>query len=244
MTSYSYEDFITAKDLFTEKVKASDIIGKSGWFLDRFPSDFTFLEGKKKSVLTRINTDSEYPFLSGNIGFMMFIPEKNPSYNENQTEWVFRNEIEIGDFVKIIDFPKDEDFDVYSVQDLIGTIGEIGAIQRDGIAVFTPDKKDYHLWPYPCLEKVGNSDELKGKERNKTEYKPFDFRDPKDRDAVRGKWVRFISEIGFIHEFQIVRFRSVGDRVYAVPDEGVGYSGIQLYKSFVFLDGTPVGKRV
>lgn len=244
MTRYSYEDFITAKDLFTEKVKASDIIGKSGWFLDRFPSDFTFLEEKKKSVLTRVNTNSEYPFLSGNIGFMMFIPEKNPSYNENQTEWVIRNDIKKGDFIRIIDFPKDEGFDIYSVQDLIGTIGEIGAIQKDGIAVFTPDKRDYHVWPYCCLEKAGDSDELKARERNKTEYKPFDFRDAKDRDAVRGKWVRYISKTGFIHEFQIIRFQSLGDMEYTVLDEDARYTGKDLYKVFVFLDGTPVGKRV
>lgn len=85
--TYTYDDFVTAKDILTGKVKEEDIIGKSGWLLDCIPQDMSLNVIERLGRYGRLEDpclESSYPFrVKGNrCPFMYFLPEKEESAPE------------------------------------------------------------------------------------------------------------------------------------------------------------------
>ena len=74
------------------------------------------------------------------------------------------------------------------------------------------------------------------KEEPKVKYVPFDLSKKEDRDALRGKWIkhkRYGTEI-------LIDCFSLDTGKWYVN----GYSAKPLFCNFLFLDGSPVGKKV
>lgn len=76
---------------------------------------------------------------------------------------------------------------------------------------------------------------IKPKE-SQVKYVPFDLSKKKDRDALRGKWIKhkkYSTEI-------LIDCFSIDTGKWYVN----GYSAKPLFDNFLFLDGSPVGKKV
>ena len=77
------------------------------------------------------------------------------------------------------------------------------------------------------------------------EYVPFDLSDPKDRDVLRGKWVRSKNPDVF-NEFEIthfVRVNNMNQDIKVETSNGIKYFAEELLYDYEFLDGSPVGRR-
>lgn len=77
------------------------------------------------------------------------------------------------------------------------------------------------------------------------EYVPFDLSDPKDRDFLRGKWVRSKNPDVF-NEFEIahfVRINNTNQDIKVETSGGCTYFAGELLYDYEFLDGSHVGRR-
>lgn len=76
-------------------------------------------------------------------------------------------------------------------------------------------------------------------------YVPFDLNSEKDRDFLRGKWMRSknLDEEGFIDYFWKIDREGVDVWKAHMSNHGVIYAH-HLLSNYVFLDGSPVGKLV
>lgn len=229
MPKYTWEDVIDSWS--TSMYESVNLIGKTGYFTDiinNLDDISTFTKDELKYI------PSEYSLDNHNCGWRYFIPEKEPSYKENQDEWIEDNKIKVGDFVQICKkFTLGEEgynrnyIPVYD--NLIDAEGEILGIDENGISVFVPKQNSYIVWPYFGLKKI-----------TALNYEPFDFTKEEDRDFLRGKWVKCI-EPNVFYEFQITRF--VKEFYGVVVKDDINYTNEDLFYNFTFLDGTTIGKR-
>ena len=77
------------------------------------------------------------------------------------------------------------------------------------------------------------------------EYVPFDLSDPKDRDFLRGKWVRS-KNLDVFNEFEIahfVRINNTNQDIKVETSNGISYFAGELLYDYEFLDGSHVGRR-
>ena len=77
------------------------------------------------------------------------------------------------------------------------------------------------------------------------EYIPFDLSNPKDRDFLRGKWVRSKNPDVF-NEFEIthfVRVNNTNQDIKVETSNGISYFAGELLYDYEFLDGSHVGRR-
>ena len=157
------------------------------------------------------------------------------SYKERQAEWIKENNLKPGDKVRIL--RKTEDYEngwqngwTHSME---GSIGEICTVIEDcgcdGIEV----KSSQGTWGYPyfVLEKA----------EDKPAYIPFDLSDPKDRDFLRGKWIKQ-KDSPKKTEMQIIGFRITEAEKAWCCDLGSWVPAEDLLTDWVFLDGSPVGR--
>ena len=235
--TYTYDDIVTAKDILTGKVKKEDIIGKRGWFLDVIPYDMSLDEIKNLGVSGHLEDlhliDNGSPFGNGYQPFAYFLPEKEQSYEERQAEWVKENDIKLGDKVRILrkfnDFENGCDVGMNKdgkMDSLVGTVGKVSAIDDESIEV--DSEGDCWFWPYFVLEKVED------------EYVPFDLSDSKDRDFLRGKWVKTKQPES---ESQISSFKYTDGYGWRAHIPNVGHrTGEDILEELTFLDGSVIGK--
>ena len=162
------------------------------------------------------------------------------SYAERQAEWVKANNLKPGDKVRIIrGFEPLEDGFCASMnslmKDLVGEVLTVIEATPSAIRIWDKDLSDFWAWPYFVLEKV----------KDEPEYIPFDLSDPKDRDFLRGKWVRSKNPDVF-NEFEIthfVRINNTNQDIKVETSSGCTYFAGELLYDYEFLDGSPVGKR-
>lgn len=74
------------------------------------------------------------------------------------------------------------------------------------------------------------------KKEPKVKYVPFDLSKKEDRDALRGKWIKHKK---YGTELLIDCFSLDTTKWYVN-----GYSAKPLFDNFLFLDGSPIGKKV
>lgn len=166
MPEYTYYDIIAPKDILTGCVKKKDIIGKKGWFFDSLPRVIN-PDQFRYGVLTDTEEDSALPFKDdNNIVWLYFLPEKEPSYEERQAEWVKANNLKEGDKVKILKAYGGDDhgFDILMAErmkPLVGKVVTVRTIESDAICLWNEDKSGSWYWPYFVLEKVKDKPELK-----------------------------------------------------------------------------------
>lgn len=242
--TYAYDDIVTAKDIRTGKVRKEDIIGKQGWFFNTIPSDMSedaieHIEPSVYGVLTDISMADTFPFYeAGCNSWTCFLPEKKKPYEERQAEWIEANGIEIGDKVRILRKYEPYEDGCSSEMDregrmdrLIGTVGEVCSIARGSIGV--ADSTFYPwAWPYFCLE------------RAKEEIAPFKLSRAKDRDALRGRWIKDKAKGNewLISGFSIDETGGQGWKA-RLTRKSSGATGRELLERYTFLDGSPVGKK-
>ena len=252
---YEYGEIITAKDVLAGNVKEEEIIGKRGWLLDCIPQDMSLNVIARFGVhvcLTEIDLDSSAPFGDGGIPFTYFLPEKEESatgtvieeigeksYEERQDEWLKANDIAGGDKVKIVRRAEshEDGWDNTWPALMDDDVGKVGFVVEDngdkGIVVDT--ENGHWSYPYFVLEKF----------KDEPAYIPFDLSDPKDRDFLRGKWVRSKNPDVF-NEFEIahfVRINNTNQDIKVETSGGCTYFAGELLYDYEFLDGSHVGRR-
>lgn len=118
------------------------------------------------------------------------------------------------------------------------TIGETGVIEEAGdacIRVRLDSDNDWWLYSYDAVEPI----------KDESAYIPFDLSDPKDRDFLRGKWVRSKNPDVF-NEFEIahfVRINNTNQDIKVETSNGISYFAGELLYDYEFLDGSHVGRR-
>lgn len=242
---YTYDDIVTAKDILTGKVKKEDIIGKKGWLLDCIPQDMSLNVITRLGVhvcLTEIDLDSISPFGDGGIPFTYFLPDKEESapepviekksYKERQAEWVESNNVKVGDKVRIV---KEWNGFEKGNKPTVGETGRIECIDPPNVRVRFDSDNDWWWYDFDAVELI----------KDESAYIPFDLSDPKDRDFLRGKWVRSKNPDVF-NEFEIahfVRINNTNQDIMVETSNGVSYFAGELLYDYEFLDGSHVGRR-
>lgn len=155
---YTYDDIITAKDIFTGRVKKEDILGVSGWFLDIIPADMSVkvlgIIGHF-GILKDIRLDCAGAFREYATGpaWIYFMPEKKKSAPE----------FKVGDKVRIV---KEWDGHEYYSLPTVGKTGEIKEIGEFGsYRVCIPSDDDWWWYKSDALELIEETAEEK-------KYKP------------------------------------------------------------------------
>ena len=92
-------------------------------------------------------------------------------------------------------------------------------------------KKDDGIESFPCIIR---------KKEPKKKYVPFDLRDEKDRDWIRGAWIRPKDDKVW-HETQIVQ---IDKHVVGITNPDREVSPDELLEFWEFVDGSPCGKLV
>lgn len=120
------------------------------------------------------------------------------------------------------------------------TIGETGRIDsvmdvKDGTIKVVLDSDNDWWWYRPdAVELI----------KDESAYIPFDLSDPKDRDSLRGKWVRSKNPDVF-NEFEIahfVRINNTNQDIKVETSNGISYFARELLYDYEFLDGSVIGK--
>ena len=238
---YTYEDIVTAKDVLTGRVKKEDIIGKTGWFLDRIPKDMSLntimrLVGNPKT-LKDVDTNMGNSFVSdelvGEDVYLYFLPEKEES--------AAKPKFKIGDRVRIV---KDWDGFNKEYKSTIGETGRIESVFDDNIKVMLDSDNDWWWYKSDAIELIDDKAALSPVEsKDKPAYIPFDLSKEEDRDALRDKWVKSRNPDIF-HEFKITQFIRMNDdhQTIYVKAGTNRYSDNDLFSDYTFLDGSPIGK--
>lgn len=118
------------------------------------------------------------------------------------------------------------------------TVGETGKIDFIGdtyIKVVLDSDGDWWVYKPDAVEII----------KDEPAYIPFDLSDPKDRDFLRGKWVRSKNPDVF-NEFEIahfVRVNNTNQDIKVETSNGISYFAEELLCDYEFLDGSPVGKK-
>lgn len=219
--TYTYDDIVTAKDILTGKVKEEDIIGKSGWFSDCLfkpeePIDECY------STLKEVDTSDPLTFKDDdNVPWQYFLPEKEKSYEERQAEWVKENNLKVGDRVRIV---KEWNGFEKGNKPTVGETGRIESINTISVGVRLDSDNGWWWYGLDAVELI----------EDEPAYIPFDLSDPKDRDALRDKWVKA--------KLTGIEARVIGFGAVEVILIDRGYITDELLKDFTFLDGSPVGR--
>lgn len=113
------------------------------------------------------------------------------------------------------------------------TIGETGVIEEAGdayIKVRLDSDNDWWLYSYDAVELI----------KDESAYIPFDLSDPKDRDFLRGKWVKTkqTESESLISSFKYTK--GYGWRAH-IPSIGFT-TGEDLLEELTFLDSSVIGK--
>lgn len=141
--------------------------------------------------------------------------------------------VEIGAKYYRSDFPKRVLHIANNDEDYIGTLENIDTESPETPFVI---KTGGAYSPWACI--------IRKKEPEKR-YVPFDLNSEKDRDFLRGKWMRSknLDEEGFIDYFWKIDREGVDVWKAHMSNHGVIYAH-HLLSNYVFLDGSPVGKLV
>ena len=110
------------------------------------------------------------------------------------------------------------------------TIGETGVIEGAGdayIRVRLDSDNDWRIYSYDAVEPI----------KDESAYIPFDLSDPKDRDFLRGKWIKRKDNS---LEILIDCFGKVST---AGTWNANNRTSEYLFGEYTFLDGSPVGKK-
>ena len=97
---------------------------------------------------------------------------------------------------------------------------------------------------YPFCEASDNWTYFLPEKVEEPRYIPFDLSDPKDRDALRGKWIRhkWTGNEWLISGFYKEKPLGDGWRV-RISRKNAGFSARDLLDGCEFLDSSPVGKK-
>lgn len=189
LNDFSIGDIVSAQDiLFGRCSKSEDFIGKEGLFLNNIPKTDPFVPIEiPRGFLKDVCLSSDYPFKTEDSEWVYFIPYSF-TYEDKQNDWVRHNDLKPGDRVLIErGFEAGENGFNYSMDEegfmkaSIGSYAIVEDIYSDAIALFSGEKGpvDTWEWPYFCLRKVTLKD-----------FDPFDLSNKRDRDFLRGKWIR------------------------------------------------------
>lgn len=263
---YTYDDVITAKDILTGKVKKDDIIGKNGWLLDAIPHDMSLNVIARLGVhvcLMEINLENTAPFGDGGIPFTYFLPEKEESAPERRT-WLEDIAYRLYECMhsRYVAFCKQDDYLTVSGFTYKPCFSEENGIWYPGKSekwsMYDLSIPDAAYSDYPEEWKVdGKVDFSKAiidmeagdrpasikRAEDAPEYVPFDLSDPKNRDFLRGKWIKRKNNG---HE-TLISFFAQGFIAHegwsADAWSANNCSSEYLFDEYTFLDGSPVGRR-
>lgn len=162
MVNYVYDDIITAKDIFTGRVKKEDILGVSGWFLDIIPEDMSVnVLGRigHFGILKDIRLGCAGAFREYATGptWIYFMPEKKKSAPE----------FKVGDKVRIV--KEWEGWGSYS-KPTVGKTGIIRTIGSTSYGVYIPSDGYWWMYSPDALELVEEAEEKKSYEERQEEW--------------------------------------------------------------------------
>lgn len=266
MVNYVYDDIITAKDIFTGRVKKEDIIGAPGWFLDIIPEDMsvnTLGRIGHFGILKDIRLEYAGAFREYATGptWIYFMPEKK-SYKERQAEWIEANGIKIGDKVRVRRKAGSHENGwtntwASDMDEAIGNIRVVSEFYATGIEL---DDPAVYRYPYFFLEKAKDQPDSissSNEDADQPEYVPFDLDNPEVRRELMGKTIinnygldgdgefREVMIVGFMNKSDEDRdcWSSNGDTEGTIAMTVEGYfHADELLKECTFSDGTPCGR--
>ena len=208
-------------------------IGKEYYFSDSLVQCLKDANNEGSSrELVDVRSDNIYPFhIKDYVNVQCIIRKKEPSYIERQNEWIRKNDIKIGDLVKVTRIASAFEsgwgeawFDIMNKQ--VGKILRVKRIDEINSGIRLDDNFYY---PFFVLEKV------------KKKYVPFDLANPEDRTKLRGAWV-VRKDKHF--ETVITGFTITDDFQMYLSGNGEVLSPQAMFEKYTFLDGSPCGKLV
>lgn len=138
-----------------------------------------------------------------------------------------KSPFKVGDKVRIA---KEWDGFAEGCNPTVGETGIIDSIDNGNIRVVLDSDDDWWWYKSDAVELI----------KDESAYIPFDLSDPKDRDFLRGKWVK-TKQTG--SESQISSFKYTDGGGWQVHMPNVGFrTGKNLLEELTFLDGSVIGK--
>lgn len=112
----------------------------------------------------------------------------------------------------------------------VGETGRIDSVDNGNIRVVLDSDDDWWWYKSDAVELI----------KDESAYIPFDLSDPKDRDFLRGKWVKTKQTES---ESLISSFKYTDGGGWQVHMPNVGFrTGKNLLEEFTFLDGSVIGR--
>jgi len=201
-------------------------VGQKGWFGETLSSLEKRVEKEPPEVLERIwlSGDRRYIFMTSNDSWSLFYPAPEPTYAERQAQWVKENDVKEGTKVRVTRaFTENEDGSrCLEHDDLVGMTGVVSeyGIGSHYLAVDMSDGSMIAV-PYFALEVI-----------KEPTYRPF--KTAEEFKPYRDKWLR--------HGGVIFQHDGYYDCGILIGNER--FSWKEMFKSFVFEDGTPYGVKI
>lgn len=136
-------------------------------------------------------------------------------------------QFKVGDKVRIV---KEWEGFAEGCEPTVGGTGRINHVDNNRIRVVLDSDNDWWWYNSDAVELI----------KDETDYIPFDLSDPRDRDFLRGKWVKTKQTES---ESQISSFKYTDGGGWQAHMPNVGFrTGKNLLEELTFLDGSVIGK--